>query len=266
MATSNNTDSAAEALLAEAEAAEAEAIAAEAEAHAAQERARAEAEAEAAAAEAKAAAVTETSAASPAIEGESAAAVEDESAEEFEDFADGSEDDDDDDAPAVDDYRSFLWRTVAAGVGVLLLVALLAVSGWLLWQHHQAVQRAERATEFATAARQGVVNLMSLNFNHAQDDLQRVIDSTTGTFRQDFEKSKNDFASVMNESKVVATSEVKATAVESVDDNSAVVLVAAASQVANAASLQPTPRAWRLSVTVQQESDGIKMSKVEFVP
>jgi len=226
VATSNNTDSAAEALLAEAEAAEAEAIAAEAEAHAAQERVRAEAEAEAAVAE----------------------------------------DDDDDDAPVVDDYRSFLWRTVAAGVGVLLLVALLAVSGWLLWQHHQAVQRAERATEFATAARQGVVNLMSLNFNNAQDDLQRVIDSTTGSFRQDFEKSKNDFASVMNESKVVATSEVKATAVESVDDNSAVVLVAASSQVANSASLTPTPRAWRLSVTVQQESDGIKMSKVEFVP
>jgi Mce-associated membrane protein len=265
VATSNNTDSAAEALLAEAEAAEAEAAAAEAEAaqaeaaaaeaEAAQERARAEAEADAAEAEAKAAAaeVTETA--------ESSATVEDESAEEFADF-----DDDDDDAPVVDDYRSFLWRTVAAGVGVLLLVALLAVSGWLIWQHHQAVQRAERATEFATAARQGVVNLMSLNFNHAQDDLQRVIDSTTGSFRQDFEKSKNDFASVMNESKVVATSEVKATGVESVDDNSAVVLVAAASQVANSASLTPTPRAWRLSVTVQQESDGIKMSKVEFVP
>jgi Mce-associated membrane protein len=245
VATPNNTDSAAEALLAEAEAeaAEAEAAAAEAEAQAATERARAEA-----------AAAVEVPEPVDTIEAADEADL------------DSDLDDEDDEAEFVDDYRGFLWRTIAAGVGVLLLVALLVASGWLIWQHRQAVQREERATEFATAARQGVVNLMSLNFNHAQDDLQRVIDSTTGSFRQDFEKSKNDFASVMNESKVVATSEVKATAVESVDDKSAVVLVAAASQVANSASLTPTPRAWRLSVTVQQESDGIKMSKVEFVP
>jgi Mce-associated membrane protein len=159
-----------------------------------------------------------------------------------------------------------IWRAAAAGVGVLVLTALLSASGMLIWHHRQALQRDEQSTAYATAARQGVVNLMSLNFNHSQDDLQRVIDSTTGPFHDDFEKSKNDILTVMKESKVVATSEVKNTGVESMDGNSAVVLVVATSQVADSASQQPTPRAWRMSVTVNKESDGIKMSKVEFVP
>lgn len=230
MATSNNTSSAADDLLAEAEAAEAKAAQAEAEA------------ALVAAAQAEPAKAEATGAAEPL-----------QFPEEFE----------------LDDERRTglrVWRAVAAGVGVLVLIALLSASGLLIWHHRQAVQRDEQSTAYATAARQGVVNLMSLNFNHAQDDLQRVIDSTTGPFHDDFEKSKNDFLTVMKESKVVATSEVKTTGVESMDSDSAVVLVAATSQVANSASQQPTPRAWRLSVTVNKESDGIKMSKVEFVP
>jgi Mce-associated membrane protein len=168
----------------------------------------------------------------------------------------------------VDEHRTGprVWRVVAAGIGVLLLIALLSVSALLIWHHRQAVQRDEQSTAYATAARQGVVNLMSLNFSHTQDDLHSVIDSTTGPFHDDFEKSTNDFLSVMQESKVVATAEVKATGVESVDRDSAVVLVAASAQVADSASQQPTSRAWRLSVTVNKEGDRIKMSKVEFVP
>jgi Mce-associated membrane protein len=223
VATSNNTGSAADDLLAEAEAAEAEGAQAEgAQAEAAQPEAAGKAE--------------------PL-----------QFPEEFE---------------LDDEHGSGLriWRAVGAGVGVLALIALLSVGGLLIWHHRQAVQRDEQSTAYATAARRGVVNLMSLNFNHTQDDLQRVIASTTGPFHDDFEKRKNDFLSVMKQSKVVATSEVKATGVESVDGDSAVVLVAASSQVANSASQQPTPRAWRLSVTVNKESDGIKMSKVEFVP
>jgi Mce-associated membrane protein len=107
---------------------------------------------------------------------------------------------------------------------------------------------------------------MSLNFNSAQADLQRVVDSTTGGFRDDFQNSTKDFMTVMQESQVVTTSEVKTTGISSMDDDSAVVLVAASSQVSNKASKQPTPRQWRLSVTVDRENGGIKMSKVEFVP
>ncbi len=158
------------------------------------------------------------------------------------------------------------WKPVAVGVAVIALVAFLVLSGLMIWSHRNAVQREDRANAFATGARQGVVNLMSLNFNNGQADLQRVLDSTTGSFHDDFQKSQQDFLTVMKDSKVVTSTAVTATAVESMTDDSAVVLLTATSQVANNASQQPSPRNWRLSVTVIKENDQIKMSKVEFVP
>jgi Mce-associated membrane protein len=158
------------------------------------------------------------------------------------------------------------WRTASVGVAVSVLVALLAASGYLIWNHQETTQRQRREVEFAAGARQDVINLMSLNFNNGQADLQRVLDTTTGSFHDDFVKSQKDFLTVMQDSKVVTSTSVSATAVESMTDDSAVVLVTATSQVANSASQQPTPRSWRLSVTVNRENDQIKMSKVEFVP
>jgi Mce-associated membrane protein len=158
------------------------------------------------------------------------------------------------------------WRITAVSACVLLLCALLAASGYMLWQDRQTSQRQAEEAQVSAAARQGVVNLMSLDFNHGDRDIQRLIDSTTGQFRQDFEKNKNDFLTVMKDSKVITAAEVRATAIESMTKDSAVVLVAATSHVSNSASAQPTPRTWRLSVSLQRDGDRLKMSKVEFVP
>jgi len=157
-------------------------------------------------------------------------------------------------------------RWAAVAVAGLLVCALLAASGLMLWQGHQASQRRAQEAEFAAAARQGVVNLMSLDFNHGDADIKRLIDSTTGQFRDDFEKSKNDFMTVMKDSKVVTKADVKATAVENMTKDSADVMVAASSQISNSASAQQPARGWRLNVTVQRDNGQLKMSKVEFVP
>jgi Mce-associated membrane protein len=59
---------------------------------------------------------------------------------------------------------------------------------------------------------------------------------------------------------------VNSVAVESMSDDSAVVLVAASSRVTNSAGANQEPRSWRLSVDLQRDGGQIKMSKVEFVP
>lgn len=188
--------------------------------------------------------------------------------EVFED--DGEQDDGEPDEDEPEDGRRFKlvwwWPAVAVPVAILVLCGTLFASGYFIKQHQQSVALRDLKSQFETGARQDVVNLMSLNFNSAQVDLQRVIDSTTGQFHEDFQKSAKDFLSVMKESKVVTTASVSAVAVESMTQDSAVVLVAAVSQVANTASGQPTPRNWRLSVTVNKVNDQIKMSRVEFVP
>jgi Mce-associated membrane protein len=156
--------------------------------------------------------------------------------------------------------------SAAAAVAILLICTLLAASGYLAWQHRQASQDRQRTAEFAAAARQGVVTLTSLDFNRAKDDVQRVIDNSTGSFKADFQSRADDFRSVVEQSKVVTKGTVNATAVESMTADSAVVLVAATSQVTNAAGARQEPRAWRLSVTMTRDGGQLKMSKVEFVP
>jgi Mce-associated membrane protein len=175
----------------------------------------------------------------------------------------------DDDATVADQprrWRSPGLRWAAVAVADLLLCALLAASGFMLWQGHQASERRAQQAEFAAAARQGVVNLMSLDFNHGDADIKRLIDSTTGQFRDDFEKSQNDFLSVMKDAKVVTKADVKATAVDNMTKDSADVMVAASSQISNSASATQPARGWRLNVTVQRDNGQLKMSKVEFVP
>jgi Mce-associated membrane protein len=65
---------------------------------------------------------------------------------------------------------------------------------------------------------------------------------------------------------VVTEVNVNAAAVESMSDDSAVVLVSASSRVTNVAGAKQEPRSWRLSVDLKRDGDQLKMSKVEFVP
>jgi len=108
--------------------------------------------------------------------------------------------------------------------------------------------------------------MTSLDFNRATDDVQRILDGSTGSFKNDFQARADDFINVVKQSQVVTKGTVKATAIESMSQDSAVVLVAATSEVTNAAGAQQEPRSWRLSVTVSRDGGDLKMSKVEFVP
>ncbi len=157
-------------------------------------------------------------------------------------------------------------KALLTTLAIVVLTGLLATSGYMAWQHHQATQRKERQAEFAAAAQQGIVKLMSLDFHHAKEDVQRIIDGTTGRFRADFEKQGPDFVKAAELSKAVTEVNVTATGIESMTDNDAVILVAATSRVTNAAGAQQEPRQWRLSVGVARDNGQLKMSKVEFIP
>jgi Mce-associated membrane protein len=156
----------------------------------------------------------------------------------------------------------FAGLRAAAG---LIVIAALAASGLILWQHHQVVQERQRAEAFTAAAREGVMALTSLDFARAKEDVQRVLDNASGAFKADFQKRADDFGKIVEDSKVVAQGNVYATAVESMTRDSAVVLVAATSEVTGSDGVKQKPRAWRLEVTITRDGDRLKMSKVEFV-
>jgi Mce-associated membrane protein len=152
--------------------------------------------------------------------------------------------------------------TIAA---VVAICALLGVSGWMAWHHHNVVQERQRAAAYIATARQGVVNLTSLDFNKAKEGVQRVLDSATGEFRDDFQRRADDFESVVKDSKAVTEGSVAATAVESMNNDSAVVLVLANERITNIAGAKDQPRTFRFRVSVVHDGDQLKLSKVEFV-
>ncbi|SBS73650.1 conserved hypothetical protein [uncultured Mycobacterium sp.] len=163
--------------------------------------------------------------------------------------------------------RGFRLATVAAVLAVLLVVAaLLGTGGYMLWQHRNADQLQHRNAEFAAAARQGVVNLMSLDYTHAQESVQRVIDGSTGKFKSNFEDGSGDLIKALQDSKVITKVTVNNAAVESMDKDSATVLVAATSQRTgpDAPKEDQQPRVWRVVVSLVREGDQVKMSDVEF--
>lgn len=259
---------------AEAEAAEAEALAAAARARARAARLRREAQAEAqaeAAAEAEAAVETEEAEDASDSDEDETDTVEPETAEaetkdEAPDEAVEETEPESQSAGSRRRVRLPSWAVAWKAAVIILICAFLGASGYMMWHRHEVTERNQRVANFIAGARQGVVNMTSLDFNKAKEDVQRVIDSSTGQFRDDFQQRAKDFATVVEQSKVVTQGTVNAAAVQSIDGNSAVVLVAATSHITNAAGAKDEPRNWRLRVTVTDDGGQYKMSKLEFIP
>jgi Mce-associated membrane protein len=252
---------------------EAEAEAAEAEAMAAAARARARAirlRREAKAAEIKPEPATQADVTTPdetapaAAEGDDVADVEPADAE----AADEPVLDAGDDEEHASSGRRWglVVKIVAMTLAVLCTSALIAASVIMVREHRAATEEQNRNAEFLAAGRQSVVTLMSLDFNNAQEDVKRIIENSTGTFKKDFEDQAEDFVKVAQSSKVITDVTVTAAAVDKMTADTATVLVAATSRVTNSAGAKQEPRAWRLSVDLQRDGGQIKMAKVEFVP
>lgn len=162
------------------------------------------------------------------------------------------------------------WRprltTLLAGAAILISGALLAASGYMIWYHQQADREQQRRAEFAAAASQAAVTLMSIDSATAQDNVRQIIDNSTGQFKDDIQSSAEDLVKAAQDSKATTKATAKASAVQSMDADSAVVLVGTATTVSNSAGANQQPRNWRLSLTMVKDGEQIKMSKVEFVP
>ncbi|ORV37796.1 hypothetical protein [Mycobacterium conspicuum] len=169
-------------------------------------------------------------------------------------------------------YRRWLRRPRLSSLAAILTIAVitssLAATVYMVMERHDASQQRQRTTEFAAAARQGVMALTSLDCNNAKRDVQRILDNSTGSFKADMQKMADDFAKAVEESKVVEQGAVESVAVDldSMTRDSAVVLVASKSDVTNAAGAKQDPREFRLIVTVVRDGGQLKMSKVQFVP
>ena len=158
-------------------------------------------------------------------------------------------------------------QSLAPAAAALLAIVLLTATGWMIWQHREVAQQHQRSAEYAAAARQGVINLMAIDYATAADSVQRVLDGSTGRFRDNFAETADDFVKALQDEEIVTKATVNDAAVKSMTPDSAVVLVSATSrrEGKRAPEDQQQPRLWRITMNLVREGGQIKMSSVEFV-
>jgi Mce-associated membrane protein len=157
-------------------------------------------------------------------------------------------------------------KTVAAGTGIVIFSTSVAASGYMLWQHHTAVHNRQLAAEFSAAARQGVTALMSIDPDRAKEDVQRSIDASTGDQKNQLSVLSTLIVKKAEDTKVGTKVTVEAVAVQSLSDDSGVVLVAAKTDPTGPDNDKPPPALFRLSVNMTRDGGQLKMSKVDFLP
>jgi Mce-associated membrane protein len=152
--------------------------------------------------------------------------------------------------------------------GLVLVLALAGLTGWLGFRTYQSHQADEQQKLFLSVGRQGALNLTTIDWQHADQDVQRILDSATGTFYDDFQKRAQPFVEVVKQaqSKSEGTIAEAGLEPESITDNGAQVLVAVTVKTSNAGAPDQAPRAWRMRLTVQKVDGEAKVANVEFVP
>jgi len=148
---------------------------------------------------------------------------------------------------------------VLAGVACAVLVATT------LPRLSDASERDQRRVEVLQAARQHAVNFTTLDYQHLDRDLGRVLDGATGDFREQFEAGTEDLSELVTANEAVAEGTVLEAGIVSDDPDSARVLVVADSTVTNAADPSPQKRHYRLQLDLVRDGDRWLVSDLQFV-
>jgi Mce-associated membrane protein len=155
------------------------------------------------------------------------------------------------------------WALVA---GITMVVTLTGLTAWLGWNAYQTRQMTQQRAQFLQVACQGAVNLTTIDWQHADTDVQRIINSATGKFYDDFSKRTMPFIDVLKQAQSKAEGTITAAALESASATDAQALVAVSVKISDAGAAEQTPRLWRMRIAVHKAGDQIKVADVEFVP
>lgn len=157
-----------------------------------------------------------------------------------------------------------------AWVVVVSLFALLAITlGSLTAYNIHRIARTEavqaREETILRVARQGVLNVTTLSHESIDADIKRLIDSSTGEYRRQFEGRSSTFRDMVAESAVASEGTITEAGIESSEETSGKALVAVRAEVSNKAAPEGEQRQYRMAVNVVREGDRWLVSGLEFV-
>lgn len=152
---------------------------------------------------------------------------------------------------------------IAAG---LVIVVLVALGGWLLFERAAAGDRDARRIAFEDTARQTILNLTTIKPDTAKEDVERILAGASGEFRAEFDGREDPFVGIVKEANVTTVGKIVESGIENDNGDSATVLVAARADVSTPDGSQNGTRDFRMRVTVTDQDGTLTASKVEFVP
>src|SRR6185312_605637 len=76
---------------------------------------------------------------------------------------------------------------LALVVGLVLVVALGGLTAWLGFRAYESHRADAQRQLFLEAGRQGALDLTTIDFTQADQDVQRILDKATGQFYDDFQ-------------------------------------------------------------------------------
>ena len=209
---------------------------------------------------------------STVAEPESGATEVTESAESVDESGEGDDSEASDEAAEVDEEQvkppkaRMSHVRLATIAGLVLVLALGGLTGWLGFRAYESHKADELRKLFLQVGRQGALNLTTIDFEHADADVQRILDSATGTFYDDFQQRSGPFIQVVKQAQSKSVGSISEAGLESSTATDARVLVAVSVKTSNAGAQDQQPRAWRMRISVQKLGDDVKVSNVEFVP
>lgn len=158
-------------------------------------------------------------------------------------------------------------RRLGLLAGLITLAILVGLTGWLGYSAYQSQRTESDHQQFLQAARQGAINLTTIDYEHADADIQRILDSATGQFYDDFAKRSQPFVAVVKQAQSKSEGKVTAAGLESTTRDQADALIAVTVDTTIAGAPEQAPRLWRMRMTVQKVGDeDVKVSNVVFVP
>lgn len=149
--------------------------------------------------------------------------------------------------------------------GLAVVVALASAMGWLGFRAYESHRADAQRQLFLHVGRQCALNLTTIDWQHADSDVQRLLDSATGKFYEQFSQRKQPFIDVVKKAQSKSVGTITEAGLESDSDNKAQVLVAVSIKTTNLGATDQPPREWRMRISMEKSAGQVKVSNVSFV-
>jgi Mce-associated membrane protein len=171
----------------------------------------------------------------------------------------------DDSGASVSTRRSPSPLLLALVAGLVAVMSLGALSGWLGYRAHQSQQAKTERELYLQVARQGALDLTTIDYQHADSDIQRILDSATGQFHDQFAERSVPFVDAVKKAQSTSTGTVTEAGLESIAVDEAQAIVAVSVMTTAPGTPEKQPHSWRMRLTVQRSGGDVKISNVGFV-